>query len=59
MTLKSARVERLQKLETAQQLTRDRHDGAPVIELAAILDSISIRLAYEVVEGSHLVLKTQ
>lgn len=37
MVLESIRVERLEKLETAQQLRRDGHDGAPVVELAAVV----------------------
>lgn len=37
VALQSARVERLQKFETAQQLARHGHDRSPVIELAAVL----------------------
>jgi hypothetical protein len=37
MALECARVERLQELEGAEQFSRDAHDGAPVIEFAAIL----------------------
>ncbi len=37
VTLQRTRVERLQQLETAQQLVGDSHDGTPIIELTAVL----------------------
>ena len=37
VALQSARVERLQKLEAAQQLAGHGHDRSPIIELAAVL----------------------
>ena len=37
VALERARVERLEQLEAAQQLVADAHDGAPVVELAAVV----------------------
>lgn len=37
VVLEGVGIKRLEQLETAQQLRRNRHDGTPVVELAAVL----------------------
>lgn len=37
VSFESTRIERLQQLEAAQQLTRNRHDSSPVVEFSTIL----------------------
>ena len=40
MTLQLARLEGFQKLKTAEEFPRDRHDGPPVVKLSAILVTV-------------------
>ena len=40
MVLQRTRVERLEQFEAAQQLPGHGHDGAPVVEFAAVLSRI-------------------
>jgi hypothetical protein len=42
MTLQCTRIEWLQKLETAQQIARNRHDSTPVVEFSAVLKIVSL-----------------
>jgi len=37
MTFERTRVQRLEQFKATQQLCRNRHDGPPIVELAAIL----------------------
>lgn len=37
VTLQSTGIQRFQQLETTQKFRRDGHDGAPIVEFAAIL----------------------
>ena len=47
MALQGAGVKRFQKLETAKELRGHRHDGSPVIKLAAVLATVSKKRSYK------------
>lgn len=55
-------VEGLEQFEGAEQLRGDAHDGAPIIEFAAVLfveSALVVQLDVEMCEDSHLVRKRQ
>lgn len=54
VALERARVERLEQLKAAQQLRRHRHDGAPVVKLAAVLSHVSLDQSYNTLHTGHM-----
>jgi hypothetical protein len=48
VALERTRVERFEELETAKQFARDRHNGTPIVEFAAVLGSVSSTLTFDI-----------